>query len=99
MSNLHPVMAKALKPFAPKSYLAEVPHRIQGIPCLIGVTHYECVRGSYSRNAPSDMDYYGYSESEWEVLDQRGRPAPWLERKLTDNDRSDIEAAIAQHME
>ena len=80
-------------------YIAEIESMVSGIPCLIGVTEFSSVRGSYSYNAPSDMDYYGYSESEWDVLDRRGRPAAWLERKLTDNDRQRIEHEIAQEME
>lgn len=80
------------------SYIAKIESRVAGIPCLIGVTEFSSVRGSYSYNAPSDMDYYGYSESEWEVLDRRGRPAAWLERKLTDDDRSRIEQEIAEAM-
>lgn len=99
MNNVHPIMANALKPFAPKSYLAEVPCRVQGIPCLIGVTHYNAVRGSYSSNAPSDLDFYGYVECEWDVLDQRGRPAPWLAKKLTADDTDQINAVIADHMD
>lgn len=77
-------------------YIAEIESRVAGIPCLIGVTHYESVAGSYSRNADSDMDYYGYSESEWEVLDRRGRKAPWLERKLTSSMRDRIEQEIQE---
>ena len=80
------------------SYIAEIESRVAGIPCLIGVSHFDCVRGSYSYNAASDMDYYGYSESEWEVLDRRGRPAAWLERKLTTADRDRIEQEIAETM-
>lgn len=80
------------------SYIAEVPYRLHGIPCLIGVRHFEHTPGSYSRNAPSDIDYYGCTETEWDVLDQRGRPAAWLERKLTDDDRDSIETAILEHM-
>jgi hypothetical protein len=80
------------------SYIAEIESRVAGIPCLIGVTHFDSVSGSYSYNAPSDMDYYGYSESEWDVLDRRGRPAAWLERKLTDDDRQRIEQEIAEAM-
>lgn len=80
------------------SYITEIESRVAGIPCLIGVTHFESVRGSYSYNAASDMDYYGYSESEWDVLDRRGRPAAWLERKLTDDDRQRIEQEIAEAM-
>ncbi len=81
------------------TYIAEIESRIAGIPCLIGVTHFNSVRGSYSYNAPSDMDYYGYTESEWEVLDRRGRPAAWLERKLTDRERSRIDEEVFEHME
>jgi hypothetical protein len=80
------------------SYITEIESRVAGIPCLIGVTEFSSVRGSYSYNAASDMDYYGYSESEWDVLDRRGRPAAWLERKLTDDDRQRIEQEIAEAM-
>lgn len=50
-------------------------------------------RGSLSA-CPSSDDYYGYSEVEFDVLDRRGRPAPWLERKLTDADRERIEYEV-----
>jgi hypothetical protein len=80
------------------TYLAEIESTVAGIPCLIGVMEFSSVRGSYSYNAPSDMDYYGYTESDWEVLDRRGRPAAWLERKLTDPDRSRIEREIEKAM-
>jgi hypothetical protein len=78
--------------------MTEIESRVAGIPCIIRVTYFESVRGSYSYNAPSDMDYYGYTESEWEVLDRRGRPAAWLERKLTDADRSRIDQEIEEAM-
>jgi hypothetical protein len=78
--------------------LAEIESTVAGIPCLIGVTEFSSVRGSYSYHADSDMDYYGYTESEWVVLDRRGRPAAWLERKLTDADRSRIEQEVAETM-
>ena len=79
-------------------YIAEIESRVAGIPCLIGVLSFDSVQGSYSYNAPSDMDYYGYTESEWDVLDRRGRPAAWLESKLTDDDRQRIEQEIAEAM-
>ena len=78
--------------------VTEFEHRVCGIPCIIEVTHFESVKGSYSYNAPSDMDYYGYTECEYEVLDRRGRPAPWLQRKVTDAIDSDIQEAIARHL-
>ena len=33
------------------SYIAEIESRVAGIPCLIGVSHFDCVQGSYSYNA------------------------------------------------
>lgn len=37
---------------------------------------------------------YGYSEVEFDVYGRTGYPAPWLERKMTDEDRSRIERLI-----
>ena len=78
------------------SYIAEIDIRVAGIPCIVAVTHFECVKGSFSYHAASDMDYHGYTECEFEVLDRKGRRAPWLERKLTDDIVADIEGEIAE---
>lgn len=75
------------------NYIAEIETRVAGIPCIIGVSQYSSVAGD--SRADSDWDYYGYTDSEWEVCDRRGRPAPWLAKKLT----SKIEAAIEQEIE
>ena len=80
------------------TYIAEIETRVAGIPCLIGVVDYISVTGSYSQNAASDWDYHGYSESDWVVCDRRGRPAPWLEKKMTSKDERRIVQEIAQHM-
>lgn len=71
---------------------------IAGIPCIVRVTHYLDVPGCFSRNADSDLDYYGYTEIEWEVCDRRGRPAPWLDRKMTDKDEDRIRTEIHEAM-
>jgi hypothetical protein len=76
------------------SFIAEIETRVAGIHCIIGVEEYQ--EGSGDKWCDSDMDYYGYSE--WVVCDRRGRPAPWLERKLTDSDRSRIESEIADQL-
>ena len=81
--------------------------RIAGVPCLIGVTGYlyQPPCKGHPSTCASDWDYYGYEEIEWEILDRRGRPAPWLERKLTKTDREEItrelleRAAIARRAE
>lgn len=80
-----------------QKYIAEIDARVGGMPAKIGVTHFLSERGSYSYNAPSDMDYYGYTEMEYEVLDRRGRPAAWLERKLDKDERADIEYLISDY--
>lgn len=70
--------------------------RISGIPCLVQVDSYDTVppcRGS-ARTAPSEMDYRGGAEVEFTVCDRNGRPAPWLERKMSDDERTTIEERI-----
>jgi hypothetical protein len=72
--------------------------RIAGIPCLIEVTHYAArVPGRYSgppeRCCPDEPE-----EVEFEVRDRRGRPAPWLARKMDEDDRAEVERLIAQDM-
>jgi len=65
---------------------------VAGIPCTIWVHYVEVTEGSYSYNAASDWDYYGYKELEYTVCDRRGRPAPWLEKKLTEEDDQRIKS-------
>jgi hypothetical protein len=78
-------------------YLAELEARVAGIPCLIGVIEYKQTKGSYSRNAPSDIDYRDCTYMDWEILDSRGRKASWLQKKVTNTD--EIENKIINYME
>lgn len=103
MTHLHPVMQQALAPFLGASFKGdrmEIETRVAGIPCIAKVT-------SYFRQAPhrgsawtcdSSDDYYGWSEVEFDILDRRGRPAAWLERKATDADRERIAGEIDKQM-
>ena len=68
---------------------------IAGIPCIIDVTSLTVVSGE-GYGAPSEIDARGWVESEFDVLDTRGRPAPWLARKLTDRITSAIKTEIAE---
>jgi len=70
-------------------------YRLAGIPCIIDVTSLTVVSGE-GYGAPSEIDARGWVESEFEVLDRRGRPAPWLARKLTDRITSEIQNEIAE---
>lgn len=70
--------------------------RIAGIPAKVGVKHIYRQAGSFLQNEVSDLDYYGYMEFDYEILDMRGKRAVWLERKLTDAMRTKIEQQIAE---
>lgn len=75
--------------------------RLDGIPCQIAIGYYvkqEPWKGS-ALSCPSRDDYYGYTESEWMILDRKGYHAVWLERKVTDTIQTEIEEAIEEYME
>ena len=115
MSNLHPIMQQALAPFlgasfhqAPSRKTAfhqrknmEIETRVSGIPCIARVTHFfrQAPHRGGAHTAASDMDYYGFTECEFEILDRRGKLAAWLERKITDEDRQRIEQEITEYLE
>lgn len=69
---------------------------VAGIPCVIKVLS-RVVQKPDSR-ADNPDDYYGYTEVEFEVCDRRGRPAPWLRRKLTPIESERIENEILEEL-
>jgi hypothetical protein len=73
---------------------------VSGIPCLIDVKHFYNVPpyGGSPHYCESDMDYYGYTEADYVVCDQRGRPASWLEKKMTQKDRDRILEEIKRYV-
>jgi hypothetical protein len=76
----------------------KIPTRVAGIPAVARVTY-----ASYTRPDPStwasDWDFYGGWTLDWEVCDRRGRPAPWLARKATEQERRRIEAELIEQLE
>lgn len=66
--------------------------RVQGIPCQAELLYYYAGSPGYISGPPESC--YESEPEEWEyrILDRRGRPAPWLERKVTDKDREQIES-------
>lgn len=68
---------------------------ISGIPCQIEVIHF-LKQKPLGPRCDSDWDALGYVEIEFNVLDRRGYPAPWLERKMTDADIQRIESEILE---
>jgi len=71
-------------------YEEEIDSRVCGIPCRIGVISYI--------SEPQTWDDPGCEDFEYEILDSRGRPAPWLERKMSDKDRLAVEEEISIYM-
>lgn len=63
--------------------------KIAGIPCEIEVLHW-FKQKPLGPSCDSDWDAMGYLECEFSVLDRRGRHAPWLEAKMTEDDRDRI---------
>jgi hypothetical protein len=68
--------------------------RVDGIPCLCRVTYYhpadETPVNSTTISPPDEEEF------EFELLDRRGKPANWLNKKIN----SDIEAELlAQYKE
>jgi len=59
---------------------------IAGIPCQVGVTSLTIDRR------------HGYDEVDFDVLDRRGRPASWLDKKLGDEDLERIVGEIIEVM-
>ena len=76
-----------------KTQIGEINTHIQGIPCQVKISSY-IYQKPLGPRADSDVDCYGYSEAEYLILDRRGYPAAWLERKMTDLDRERIEVEI-----
>jgi|688.fasta_scaffold421803_3 hypothetical protein len=70
-----------------------IEHAIAGIPCLIGVSDYYRQDAS-GRGASNDWDAGGYSEWNGEILDRKGYPAAWLERKITSREQDKIDNAV-----
>ena len=62
----------------------DIDWRIAGIPCRVRLTTYE---------KDCDGTYVGY-----DVLDSQGNPAPWLARKVNDQEDAAITAAILEYL-
>lgn len=79
------------------NFLTVFDTRLAGIPCQVGVLNYERHAPIDPRQAHSDVEAYGYTETDYVILDRRGRPAPWLQNKLGDD--SSILTEIQEQMD
>jgi len=79
--------------------MTEFESTVCGIPCIIRVTYWESYRPPYLGGAPENCYPSEGGEGEWEILDRNGRPAPWLEAKMTDSERVDLDDEVFEYME
>ena len=77
----------------------EIEIRVAGIPAVAEITHVDAGEPTHlGVHAPGgdliDPGHPGSAPSvEYQILDRRGRPAPWLERKIDDGEH---EAVVEQ---
>ena len=65
---------------------------------IAGVTHYHYQKPDrYCKD--SDVDYHGYTELEWELLNMDGTLAHEVESVLTERENDYIEEKIKEEME
>lgn len=79
--------------------MMEFDTRVCGIPCIVRVTYWEAYLPAKVFGPPESCYPAEGGEGDWEILDTRGRPAPWLERKMTDRDRNLLSEEVFNHME
>lgn len=81
-----------------KYYRDEVPYRLNGIPCLIGVIEYQAELHGIIGNDPSMSHAPEDLYVSFDILDRKGYRAKWLERKMTPAIESDIEFTVDKYM-
>lgn len=64
-----------------------------GIPCQVEVNYYFHKPPDYNNDA-SDVDYYGYTDTDFTLYDSKGYKAPWLEKKMTEEDMDKLKEEI-----
>lgn len=70
-----------------------------GIPCIVRIHDWEPYVPAKLGGPPENCYPAEGGYGSWEVLDRRGRPAPWLAKKITRNEKARIEEAVFEFME
>lgn len=79
-------------------HLYTLNYTVSGIPCQLAVVSCLIVpphRGS-AWTCNSDLDYYGYEEVDYVVLDRKGYVANWLADKMSEDDDAEAVAFIVE---
>jgi hypothetical protein len=79
--------------------MTDIESTVCGIPCLIRVLHWEPYTPPYLGGPPEHCYPAEGGYGAWEILDRKGKPAPWLENKLTEQERNRIIVQVFNHME
>ena len=79
--------------------MTEFETRVCGIPCLVKVTYWEPYVPAKVYGPPEHCYPSEGGEGDYEVCDLRGRPAKWLERKMTDQDHNLLAEEVFNYME
>ena len=70
----------------------EIETNVDGIPCICNVLAYVPARPwkqhTFAGAGTGDCDPPEDEEFDYEILDRKGYPAPWLERKISSEDEA-----------
>jgi len=73
--------------------MPQIKYHIASIPCIIDATYFDQTKPD-SGCTSSDVDFYGETEIEYNVLDRMGYNAPWLKKKITEDLDQEIKNMI-----
>ena len=79
--------------------MSEFDTRVCGIPCIVRVTYWEPYIPAKISGPPENCYPAEGGYGDWEILDTRGRPAPWLEKKMTAQDHRKLSREVFDYME
>lgn len=79
--------------------MSEFDTTVCGIPCIVRVLSWEPYTPAKVHGPPEHCYPAEGGEGDWEILDRKGRPAPWLEKKMTDRDITRLNQFIFDKME
>ena len=79
--------------------MTDIETTVAGIPAILRVTYWEPYVPAQVSGPPENCWPAEGGYGDWDVLDRNGRPAPWLEAKITDAERRRLDRLVFKHME